>query len=123
MNEDASPECTITVTLTELEFGALAGAISKAMDHWRSVDPNSLSLANWMNEQIERAWEKVLKAWFPTKSPKEMREGYSVMFGPIPKDIQEKVKDALNAGIEYDDENVIPMRPRQMNSEGVWGRW
>ena len=121
MNEDASPECTITVTLTEMEFGALAGAISKAMDHWHRIEPSPA--ADWMNDQIAKAWEKVLKAWFPTKSPTQMREAYSVMFGPIPKDIQEKVKDALNAGIEYDDENVIPMRPRRMNSEGVWGRW
>lgn len=106
MNEDKSPERTITVTLTELEFGALAGAISKAMDHWRSVDPQSLPLANWMNQQIAKGWEKVLKAWFPTKNPKEMREAYETMFGPLP-----------------DDENVVPMLPKRMNSEGVWGRW
>ena len=120
MNEDTSSERTITVTLTEMEFGALAGAISKAMDHWRSVEPSGLSSANWLNEQIAKAWEKVLQAWFPHKDPKEMRESYSVMFGPIPDDIREKVHDSLNGG---DDENVIPMRPRRMNSEGVWGRW
>ena len=45
MNEDTSPERTITVTLTEMEFGALAGAISKAMDHWRGVGGE----ANWLN--------------------------------------------------------------------------
>jgi hypothetical protein len=102
MNEDTSPERTITVTLTELEFGALAGAISKAMDHWNGVGGQ----ANWLNDQIAKAWEKVLKAWFPTHDAKKMREGYETMFGPIP-----------------DDENVVPMLPKRMNSEGVWGRW
>lgn len=81
-NEDETKEHTITVTLTEMEFGALAGAISKAMHHWHSVEPSAP--ANWMNEQIARAWEKVLQAWFPTKDAKVMREGYEVMFGPIP---------------------------------------
>lgn len=81
-NEDKTKEHTITVTLTEMEFGALAGAISKAMEHWRKHEPDPA--ANWMNEMIAKGWEKVLQAWFPTKSAKVMREGYEVMFGPIP---------------------------------------
>ena len=114
MNEDTSPERTITVTLTEMEFGALAGAVSKAMDHWRGVGGE----ANWLNKQIAEAWEKVLKAWFPTHDAKKMREGYETMFGPIPDKVYDEVKEAIEAS-----DNVVPMRPKRTNSDGVTGRW
>ena len=112
-SEDKTKERTITVTLTEMEFGALAGAISKAMEHWHKHEPNPA--ANWMNEMIAKGWEKLLAEWFPTKSPRQMREGYDTMFGPIPKSIQEKVNAALNVEDNVEDgemASVTQIHPR-----------
>ena len=53
----------ITVTLTGLEFGALAGAVST--EAGRLIDSKGKAAADYVLGILSGAWLKMLKAWHP----------------------------------------------------------
>lgn len=85
MTIEGMKEQEISVTLTGLEFGALAGAVST--EARRLLDSNGKAAANYFLDVLNDAWLKMLKAWHPDIETEMLKYTDEVtLFGETPFD-------------------------------------
>ncbi len=98
---------TLTVELTDEEFGALAGAVST---EWQKrMDEGNRPASRYISIRLQDAWMKVLRAWHGPELEDGMlaSSDWVTQFQPNPA--TSKVRDQYDGGPGHIAE-VIPIR-------------
>jgi len=104
----------ITITLTGLEFGALAGAVSTEAS--RLIDSKGKPSADYFLGVLSSAWLKMLKAWHPDLETEMLKYTDEVtLFGDHPFDPEtgwsNKTSDPVDSDSDgwVDDKSLAPV--------------
>lgn len=104
----------ITVTLTGLEFGALAGAVST--EAGRLIDSTGKTAADYVLGVLSSGWVKMLKAWHPDLDTAILKYSDEVtLFGDRPFDPEtgwtNKTSDPVDSDSDgwVDDKSLAPV--------------
>jgi hypothetical protein len=104
----------ITVTLTGLEFGALAGAVSTEAS--RLIDSKGKTAADYLLGVLSSAWLKMLKAWHPDLDTAILNYTDEItLFGGRPFDPEKgwtnKTSDPVDSDSDgwVDDKSLAPV--------------
>lgn len=99
-------EREITVKLTGLELGALAGAVST--EAGRLLDSGGRPAADYFLGVLNSAWLKVLKAWHPDLETEALKYTDEVtLFGDPPFDPETGWSNKTSDPVDSDSDGVV----------------